>query len=68
MEIVANSRHGVSAFYRAVTKTDKGLHMGFVCDAKTDTCARIRIVNMVLSKQKSKPFNLISTVFNGVSQ
>jgi len=64
MEVsIPKTEKGVCIFYRDVKKTEKGIHMGFVCDGETIMSARIRLYDMMVSKFKRVPEGLAHEIF-----
>lgn len=63
MEVTANTQQGVSVFYRDERKTEKGVHVGIVCDVQRETQARIAIYGWARIKRKACASALIKTIF-----
>lgn len=64
MEIAANKQNGISAFLPLPEKTDRGIHVGFVCDAETEQGAKVSAYVWARKNGKAQPDQLIQTLWS----
>lgn len=66
MEIAVNKQHGISGFFPLPEKTERGIHVGFVCDAETEHSAKVSAYVWARKNGKAQPDQLIQTLWSSL--